>query len=290
MIQDTYREATRKAILEPVIKDIYEMKLVYRDGKFVRGPFATLDVNSLWVWTAQEESRRCSTWNDIYYGKYGFVSRNCFSCWKVFCKLDSIIDLLKVRKLQVMMSEHSEGKIVGKCGPELRSYAKYGGRYLGVWYPPITKTNTLKEARELAEEVKKALEEIEVLEKVYVVRGCTEMEAQAGPSYTWTYPEEMHEFEDKLDNLFDIVESAVICPEHNDYKIKKWMDHAFMIGDPAVKFLVRKYPDEYGVRARVNYAEESPEIASKNVKRGRLYDPANREGSSREEHERIFIL
>lgn len=290
MLNDYYREATRKAILEPVMNEIYEMKLVYKDGKLTQGPLVTIDADSLWVWTGLEKTRKCVTWNGLYFTKYGFISRNCFSCWKIFCKLDFIIDLLKVKELQKMMFEESLGKVVGKCGPEFRPYASYGGKYLAVWYPPLTKTNTLKDAKDLAVSVKDALEKIEIKNKVYLVRGCTEMEMKAGPSSDWVYPEEMHEFEDRLDDLFDIKQMTDILSEHSEYKIKKWVEIAFRSGDPTVKYLVNSFPEDFGVRPRVNYMEEQPKIASNWVKRGKLYDTDARESSSREEHEGILIL
>ena len=285
-----YREQLEKAILGPVMKELSTMKLVYQDGKIVRGPLTTLDTNSLWVWSSPERTRKCSTWNHVYFEKYGFVSRNCFSCWKVMCKLDFITDLLAVKDLQKKMYEEHPDHPVGKCGPEFRSYASYGGRYLGVWYSPITKTNTLAEAKALGSTVEKELRGIGVGNKVYVVRGCTEMEAQAGPSNLWVYPQERHEFEDRLDELFDISESDITCDEHTEFKIKKWMDQAFVTGDPKAKDLVAKFPEDFGVRTRINYAYEDHRIESRNVKRGRLYDTANRTSSRREEHEAILDL
>ena len=286
----SYNEAIEKAILGPVMKDLSEMKLVYQDGKIVRGPFTTLDTTSLWLWAGVERTRKCATWNNIYYAKYGFVSRNCFSCWKVFVKLDYITDLLRVKDLQKKIFEDKNLGYVGKCGPELRPYASYGGRYLAVWYAPITKSNTLSDATKIAFSIQTRLEDLGIENKVYLVRGCTEMELGLGNSHRWIYPEKRHQFEDKLDQLFDVNESDLVCSDYDDYKIKKWLDTAFMSGDPTAKDLVDIYPEDFGVRPRINYLDRDYRIDSNWVKRGKLYDSVNRPSGTGKEHEAIFEL
>ena len=53
-----------------------------------------------WINTKVSEDRNCQLWHHAYFNVYGIISRNCFNCWKVVCRPQTLEDLFKVQKIQ----------------------------------------------------------------------------------------------------------------------------------------------------------------------------------------------
>lgn len=285
-----YRELMGKALLGPVMEDLRSLRLQLINNKIVDGKLTLLDITNLWIFAGVDKTRLCKLWKDIYFQRYGFISRNCFSCWKIVCRFDRIVDLFKVEEFQKELNLIKPDRYVGKCGVETRTYCSWGGKYAAFWYAPLSKTNTLSEARNIAQEIQAGLIKINPKLKVKLKRGCTEMELRFGPSSKWIYEDEKHEFEDRLDNLFNIAQSNEDSEELNCMKRKLWLDQAFANGDQSLREIITYYPEDMGVIDTLDYLKEDITIQSKNVKRGKFNDSINWPSGGGKKQQTIFEL
>jgi len=291
--QGLYNLLSSRAILGPLAEEFRTLKLTYdKDGKIRRGPFTVLNFETLWVWAGEEKTRLCYVWNELYFQKYRIISRNCFNCWKVVCKCDSIKDLFMVRNLQIELNATDPDNYVGKCGVEGRRHCTWGGRYAAFWYTPLTKNSTLYESREIGRKVEEEVKKINPDLKVILKRACTEMEMSAGPSDRWTYQQEGHKVEDELDELIDIGPDIVSQTQKmKDLMMKSWINHAFISGDKTVVDFVVNYPNDFGVQPAVDYLNSNPKILSNNVKRGKIGEyTTDRNNEARSDKPSLFLV
>ena len=271
-----YEELVDRTIALPII-DLFKGYGLTTEGEKI-GPalFRPLKYDTPWIWSGHCQSRICGVWREIYFNRYGFISRNCFRCWKIVVRMNTLVELYKIYELQKQLAESDSKTYNGKCGAELRPYCLGKGRYAAFWYGSMRNNDGLTEARELAHDIRRRIRETEETRhlKVILKRGCTEMEKKAGPSNLWTYPDSLHDYEDELDRSFSI-------PDNNNEEQPKWLrdfietqwfQHARNTYDPTLSQFVGNEPKAFGQLDTVDYIDTTPPIKSKYVKKGKTND------------------
>ena len=263
-----YNYVARNDLIAPVADEISRGILRYDDDGKLRMRHINKQLpDNFWSHAEVDTERRCTVWLKYYFLRYGIISRNCFNCWKTVCRPKTITQLLAMEKLQKELYE--EHGFPGKCGLETRAYGSYKGPYAAFWYNPIG--DGLVEARRRTKLIEKAVHEEIGLLDVILKRACTEMEEKAGPSNLWIYPEEQHEYEERLDDFFGFVTYEAV--PHENVKIhrhKKWLEWGFQKGDPDVANYVDHFPEDFGIIRTVDYYHEEPKMSGGIVKGGQL--------------------
>lgn len=269
-----YEELKATNYAEVMLNDIAKLRFIVAEDEVIksRTEFAVPKLDSPWIWSGKDPTRICAVWENIYFSKYRFISRNCFNCWKIVLRLDKITSLLKLLQLQTKMNEENPERYNSKCGIETRAYAKYKGRYAGFWYCSMVGDDGLGEAKLLTREVETRVQKgLATGLKVSLKRGCTEMEERFGPSNLWTYDENHHEVEDDLDKLIEIRPRAKsFQPEWLKRIIMaNWIEHAFETGDKTVKELVEHFPESFGISPTAEYYREEPKMVCPKIRKGK---------------------
>jgi len=143
-----------------------------------------LFVNMVSSLTAKE---KCYQYHEFYLRKLGVIPLICHECYKVVVEPRTVKELFELHELQKKLM------IPSKCGIEERAYVPrlYGGYFY---------TKGLKSGRECYELVRKRVSErIAIAIPVSLKKGCTEFEAQFGPSDKWQILKD----QDKLEAEFD---------------------------------------------------------------------------------------
>jgi len=273
-----YEELKQNALGIPIYEDIKKLGFSIDGDRLGESVFAGPKMDLCWLLVGHDPCRICGIWFGVYFMKYKIVSRNCFNCWKIVVRMDSIKDLYKILELQ---KKHLETQgIASKCGKEERPYCSLKGRYAAFWYGPMRGNCGLKEAKEMAQIVKMDLEKElpHLADKVIVKRGCTEMEMSIGPSTLWEYPDEQHEFEDKLDQLFKPATTEDIQPPWLQELIEfAWLEHGINTRDPDIGEYVDNPARYRNTIQTVDYlANDNIKILSRYVKKGRINCGNNR--------------
>lgn len=174
--------------------------------------------------------RNCGKWLGVYFLEYGIISRNCFNCWKIICRMDTVKDAFAMRDWQVEYAKE-ENSLPCKVGAEKRIYGTPKGIFGAFWYNPLG--CTLEEARENKKDLQKRLHlELGLQFKVNLKRACTEMEESAGPSSQWQFPEQQTMYEDLLDAIWVVPRFPRSEPTVLEVWIKRaWIHHALECGE-----------------------------------------------------------
>lgn len=191
-----------------------------------------IGINRTWTFATVCQDRKCAKWLSIYHKFYKILSPPCKQCWKVVYAPQTLTELLDMQKFQAKLG------FPGKCGIEARDYTSGLGGYRAFWYCPFYAR--LKGARIHFERIKKALTEhfgkflidnrIEE-GRLFLKRGCTELERDFGPSDQW----------DKVDHSakYNLLESVWEDPEEMTEEwtplvytnIKRWIEFAVAHND-----------------------------------------------------------
>jgi hypothetical protein len=229
--------------------------MICHDGKIRFTRPQGLDPRVPWIWARQAFDRNCHLWGRVYFDLYKMISRNCFNCWKIIAKPDTLEKLFKLQEVQ------KELNLPGKCGMELRPQAMYGGLWRGFWYASMA--DGLKGAKERCRKVGlKVKDALGVQTPVYLKRGCTEMEDRAGPSSEWDYPDEHNRTEDLLDATWELEVTKQGIPMVLQMHIHRlWVERAMEERDPTAD----KYYDNlqsFGIAPTVKYDDKEVELKS----------------------------
>lgn len=269
-----YEEIRRDSLIEPILPELKKMIYVWdKTGEhIIPGPFQNIKYDVPWIWVGHDPSRICRVWLEIYFKKYGFVSRNCFNCYKIVVRLNHFEDLIKLHAMQIALKK-SDDRFNGKCGMELRPFAQWKGRYAGFWYTPMIGDKVLEVAKEMTTIVKKWVkDQVNKDLEVILKRGCTEMEEKFGSSEKWKYEDAFNPFEDQLDELIQIPPNDPDQPKQlKNIILGQWMEHAFVTGDPTIKKFCDKFPESFGITPTTNYyGLPASKIVNPNVRRGKI--------------------
>ncbi len=228
-------------------------------------------VDPPWLYTKNGIGRDCQ-WQEDVAMVFKFVPRRCRACWKTVVYPRSIVDLIRLRDLQVQMAS-ADPTCLCKCGIELRPTVErnYGGYFYR--NSKASGLDTLKNVRELVE--KFVGEDI----KVVLKRGCTEMERDYGDSKEWDKYSVYNKLEDELDRLSWINDDFHSQPELvRDHVIATWLLFAASIKDP--KFLElsggeNMYPDYSTYEEEDDGKKETRNTKERATKEGnvKLYRP-----------------
>jgi hypothetical protein len=238
-----YEELCFIDILKP-INDELEKGVLWIDGKtwkicqkWVTNP------NHPWIHAKRDDSgRRCLRWLNTYTKYYKFVPRHCYGCWKICMRPRTFKETVACLEL---WKKH---EIQGKAGIEERSY---GGAIWGAFvYTPLGEG--LDVGRKLWAKINRLVKEnVSSSLKVFLKRGCTEMELMKGNSDKWEYTKQHQLLEDLLDAAFeeDPFEPEGFPAMLEVHIMRRWIEHAAKIGD--LTYL--KYVDKPLIHAAVNY-------------------------------------
>lgn len=216
--------------------------------------------DSPWVNTGILKDRKCGIWLDLYWTFYGFIPKECFSCFKVVFVPSSLEELYHVYQAQQELGWPS------KCGMERRDYTH--AEWCAFWYG--ARSEGLEGGKALFQEVKKSLmkhlgtgrvKAKIAMKQFFLKRGCTEMEAGAGPSDQWKYEGSRGEQLQKLlDEVIEYKPWPVGQPKWIQvHIIRQWVEWARKIGDATYKMFSE--PESF-LPAPVTYQEkDGPEIA-----------------------------
>ena len=187
-----------------------------------------------WLFTAMCQKRDCALWT-FYFNGFGVVHTECLKCWKVVVKMQSLRQLMAMRKLQREMG------LPSKCGVEKRGFARKGGLYAAFWYVDLD--GGIKAGLELKDRVKEAVgKKIPGNVSVILKRGCTEIELNYGDSKSWDEVAKREQWERKsllLDAVYELEHQWDKSPErmrieHSFFEpamIRKWIRFAADVGD-----------------------------------------------------------
>ena len=235
-----YKQLCAIDIVDPILE-------LWQQGKMSAGldhKFRLHDelaLNRVWIISALCSERDCAKWLSIYHQYYKIFPPPCKNCWKIVMAPQVITELIEVQKLQEKLNWPA------KAGLEQRDYTSGLGGYRAFWYCPFTKG--LAGGRAHFKRVQKALEKHFGKEKItwyleqgklYLKRGCTELERDFGPSDKW----------DDIDHSakFNLLESVWETPKKPDSpeefrpllytNLKRWIEYAVAHNDPTVSQLV----------------------------------------------------
>lgn len=238
-----YEQLTAIDVIDPIMH-LWKQRQIETplEGKFHLR--ATHSLSRTWIFTRMCTDRDCGNWLNIYAECYKILPPPCKQCWKVVYAPKTLKDLMDVRELQAKMDLDS------KCGLEKRDYTSAIGGYRAFWYAPFF--DGLEGGRKRFAEVKRALElkftpetieEQQADGRLFLKRGCTELERDYGPSDGW----EQYDFTAKFNLLNTVWErSANLKTEFSPliYTImKRWIEFAVAYGDPTVKEYLGRAPD-----------------------------------------------
>jgi len=189
---------------------------------------------------------------------YKILPPPCKQCWKVVYVPSSVVELIEFQKFQTQLG------LPGKCGTEQRDYTSGLGGYRAFWYCPFY--GGLEGGRAHYKRIKSALiknfGEDYILnkekdERLYLKRGCTELERDFGMSDTW----------DSVDHSvkFRILESVWEDPPDMESEFtpliytnyKRWIEFAIAHNDKsAAEYL---HTDKFGVQS-IKYHESDHKV------------------------------
>lgn len=228
-------------IITPVMREIMEEgRFVYcEDGKFhpTLEKFKPIYVDGPWINVNPCKERNCFLWHKIYFNMYGIISRNCFNCWKVVFRPQTLDELMAVYDMQ---KKHG---FPSKSGIERRDGSLHKGCYACFWYCSLDAGK--EQAKETHKEIQRKIQHLLGIDKkVILKRGCTEMEDAAGPSHLWYFSDDQHVYEDLLDFAWSEV-PPITYEEPAALKstiLMRWIGWAVKHRDPTAK----RYFDSMG--------------------------------------------
>jgi len=216
-----YEKMKAMDIVKPVAMDVRNKTVELTDEKIVVTEKLVDDMP--WIHQRLARDRECTRHSKIYSELFGFIPQNCYYCFKIVVRPNTLSDLFKMREIQRTLDRPS------KCGIETREHvhALYGA----YWYCPID--GGLQGARELCAIVKAEVEaNLGPETSVILKRGCTEMELAQGPSDRWTYTPAHALMEMKLDQHYEVRRREKIQPDYLEARtIAMWIEWAHAHGD-----------------------------------------------------------
>lgn len=167
----------------------------------------------------------CNNWHTIMFDLGGkkWVPSPCQNCFKVVVRPKDLRGLFALLELQKKMD------VPSKCGIEVRPtvHGNYGG-YFYNW--------GLEMGLQRYKDVREAIDNTEHLgpgTKVLLKRACTEYELELGDSAKWEIKPEQMEWENLINEW---VVRDVVYRKQADHSLayvhRKWIEHAYSIGDP----------------------------------------------------------
>ena len=220
-------------VIDPILEPYMQGKVIADIETKRLSLHKYIALNRVWIFAKVCQDRKCAKWLGIYNSFYKIFPPPCKQCWKVVYAPQSLTELIEVQKLQ-----DSQG-LPSKCGTEARDYTSGLGGYRAFWYCPFYAG--LDGARAHFERVKSALikhfGETFILDrlahgKLFLKRGCTELERDFGPSDTW----------DQIDHSakFRLLEAVWEDPQEmieewgplKYTNLKRWIEFAVAHGDP----------------------------------------------------------
>lgn len=219
-------------VIDPILEPFMQGKIIadIKTKKLSLHPYMAL--NRTWVFAKVCQERKCGKWLGIYYSFYKIFPPPCKACWKIVYVPSSLSELFAIQKFQ------EDQGLPAKCGTEARDYTSGLGGYRAFWYCPYGQG--LEGGRKHYQLIKEALREsfgadyIEHKEaegKLYLKRGCTELERDFGPSDQW----DQIDFSGKF-NLLETVweDPQEMVEEWEPIKLtnlKRWIEYAVAHGD-----------------------------------------------------------
>mgnify|MGYP000606691589 CR=1 FL=1 len=178
-----------------------------------------------WIFAKNDQNRFCDVWHRMYFNILGMLPSACLQCWKVVVRPQNLVDLFKLREIQIGLDYPS------KCGMEIRNtvFGNYGGYFYNDHY---------EEGIICYEKVKKAVaEHIGENTPVIFKRGCTEFEHHFGDSKDWdsiVTPQQL-----EIENALEEVIPHEVNPGQPDWLkqdiLQRLVEFAFERGDSTYK-------------------------------------------------------
>lgn len=190
---------------------------------------ASANIDTPWLFIKHPTHNDCIVWKNIYYGCYGLLPIGCTGCWKVVAIPRTLDELFKLRNVMRDLNFPS------KLGIEVRDYVP---RLYGAYFYCQSKELGLA----TRDAVRKAVHEnISPDIKVYLKRGCTEMEMRFGSSDKWE--EKIHDGQQNLEDYYNqwYVEpdDPIVPPYLKCHIMKSWIAYAHMMGDETYKLYTK---------------------------------------------------
>jgi hypothetical protein len=225
--------------------------MIARDGKVwnteERRDNPALQFDSIWHYINNPPDMHCDWFHDTT-TLLNFIPTRCMGCWKLVVRPRTLRELFLLQGLMTEMVA-DDPTCYCKCGIETRDYVN--GNYGGYFY------HTSKEImQDRYKQVRKLVDEqisvnVDVIPKKY----CSEFERDFGPSDKYEQPAHAKRDEELMSRTCHMKD---ITDKQPDIAIKrtmrKWIKHAWSIGDPTVLMytdgvplinpVVRYYPEE----------------------------------------------
>lgn len=204
------------------------------NGKITRVRRPSWDTPWLFV---HDSDRDCNLLHFVIWDHLKFVPSRCHACWKVVIEPRNVVQLFRLREIQVALNEH------GKCGIEgIR--ANSAKLYGGYWY-----NDSREEGLRRYEQVREIIEQDDVFNRdlpdpwrfdaakhLILKRACTEFEQELGDSSKWKIGDEQLDLEHRIYEAFEVDQNSYPQPRHVQAHIKcNWIHKAFQWGDPTYK-------------------------------------------------------
>jgi hypothetical protein len=167
-------------------------------------------------------AKNCSFNAEILFNIFEILPSDCYNCWKVVVRPTTLRQMFQLHDLMVEMNRYS------KIGIEVRNEVR--GFYGAYFY-----NESIEQGLECLVAMRRAVaERIDPAIKVFLKRGCTEMERKLGASNEWN--------EDMMDL---VIENALRDAIHIDAGFKQpkiirdktfmwWVEWAWANDDPTV--------------------------------------------------------
>lgn len=191
-----------------------------------------------WIFINHDARKKyCWFWNQVCAQHFNHIPTHCrHACWKTVIKPNNVKETFEC--LDILQAVNLPSKI----GMDLRDYTY--GAWSGFVY-----ADSLEEGREYYKIIRDAIPKNI---KVYLKRGCTEME-RITDSNLWDQMDESDfKLEQELHDMFSFDERHYQQAMWYKQEIKEnWIKHAIRIGDPTAKETAEKYCDDPDIWKRL---------------------------------------
>ena len=185
-----------------------------------------------WIYVNPDKERQCLRHRTLFF-KCGIIPKKCFGeCWKVIVKPQNIRELMLLFDLQEHMKDSYENCWC-KCGIEERNYveAAYGGYFYN-----NSQREGIARCKDVMKEVAAHISQ-DTANRVYLKKGCTEIELKFGDSRTWEYKDSYARWERIYDEHFVVHKDITPQPGYvREHVLLQWLKHATDKGDKTATF------------------------------------------------------
>jgi len=222
-MRELYQELDRGDLITRLLPALQQNALYIRkEDKKITAQMNIQFMND-WIFSNPSEDNQCFFYRKIMFGffKADFSGPPswCQGCYKVVCKPKKVTDLFKIIDLQ------ASEEFTAKAGIETRAYVH--GLYGAYWY-----NRSLTEGKEKRRHVAKKIYGIDPDCKVFLKRGCTEMEQYWGDPNRWHADGRQMEWERLISEWVDVKEPKSENPEYFDnFTKKRFIEYAAAYGD-----------------------------------------------------------